>query len=636
MLTYIDRFLLLQLSTAAQVGLYSLAYNVSMVLNLFCASINTAWAPIYYDLADTPEGRAKLPRLTTVYASVVTALAIGYTLVAPDLLLVLANQRFHAAVSVVPVVAAGYYFFALYMVVSTPIFHRKKTMWAPIISGSRGGDQRGREPRADPAVRHVRRGLGDARRLPLHVPDRARALRSGSTRASTRTATWSVLIATYGISLAASIGLIEVHLPIVIDLLIKAALLPVLIGILILFKVTTIAEMRGALRRPRRRARFPRATRPSSRHARPKRSAASTDDTGFSPDNRPLTGAPAHRERGSWTTPRARSYSTCTGATGAAAPRRQARPATRTGSDMDLAGKRVLVTGADGFIGSHLSEALVAAGAQVRALALYNSFGTWGWLDTLPPDTLAALEVVSGDVRDPYGVRAAVRGVDVVFHLAALIAIPYSYHAPDSYVATNVQGTLNVLQAVRDLGVARLLVTSTSEVFGTARYVPIDEGHPRQGQSPYSATKIAADALAESFYRSFATPVTVVPALQHLRPAPVGPRGDPHDHRPARRRPPRDPPRRPASDPRPHLRRRHLRRLSRPGRLRRRGGPRRQHGQRARDLHRRSRAPPDRPHGPAGARSSATTSACDPPAPRSSVCWPTARSWPSSPAGIPP
>ena len=177
---------------------------------------------------------------------------------------------------------------------------------------------------------------------------------------------------------------------------------------------------------------------------------------------------------------------------------------------MDLAGRRVLVTGADGFIGSHLSEALLEAGARVRALALYNSFGTWGWLDTLSPETLAALEVVSGDVRDPYGVRAVVRGVDVIFHLAALIAIPYSYHAPDSYVATNVQGTLNVLQAVRDLGVERLLVTSTSEVFGTARYVPIDEGHPRQGQSPYSATKIAADALAESFYRSFATPVTVV------------------------------------------------------------------------------------------------------------------------------
>jgi NAD dependent epimerase/dehydratase len=177
---------------------------------------------------------------------------------------------------------------------------------------------------------------------------------------------------------------------------------------------------------------------------------------------------------------------------------------------MDLAGKRVLVTGADGFIGSHLSEALLEAGAQVRALALYNSFGTWGWLDALPPETLAALEVVSGDVRDPYGVRTVVRGVDVIFHLAALIAIPYSYHAPDSYVATNVQGTLNVLQAVRDLDVERLLVTSTSEVFGTARYVPIDESHPRQGQSPYSATKIAADALTESFYRSFATPVTVV------------------------------------------------------------------------------------------------------------------------------
>ncbi len=176
---------------------------------------------------------------------------------------------------------------------------------------------------------------------------------------------------------------------------------------------------------------------------------------------------------------------------------------------MDLAGKRVLVTGADGFIGSHLTEALLEAGCGVRALALYNSFGTWGWLDALPPATLDAIEVITGDVRDPHGVRAALGGVDVVFHLAALIAIPYSYHSPDSYVDTNVHGTLNVLQAARDLGTERVLVTSTSEVFGTARYVPIDEGHPRQGQSPYSATKIAADALAEAFHRSFELPVTV-------------------------------------------------------------------------------------------------------------------------------
>ncbi|MGD0997854.1 MAG: SDR family NAD(P)-dependent oxidoreductase [Thermoleophilia bacterium] len=176
---------------------------------------------------------------------------------------------------------------------------------------------------------------------------------------------------------------------------------------------------------------------------------------------------------------------------------------------MDLAGKRTLVTGADGFIGSHLAEALLEAGCDVRALALYNSFGAWGWLDSLPRPTLDSIAVVTGDVRDPHGVRTALRGVDVVFHLAALIAIPYSYHSPDSYLDTNVRGTLNVLQAARDLETERVLVTSTSEVFGTARYAPIDESHPRQGQSPYSATKIAADALAEAFHRSFGLPVTV-------------------------------------------------------------------------------------------------------------------------------
>jgi len=176
---------------------------------------------------------------------------------------------------------------------------------------------------------------------------------------------------------------------------------------------------------------------------------------------------------------------------------------------MELAGKRVLVTGADGFIGSHLTEALLDAQAQVRALTLYNSFGSWGWLDTLPQPALEAVDVVMSDVRDPHGVRAAMRGVDVVFHLAALIAIPYSYQSPDGYVDTNVHGTLNVLQAARDLETARVVVTSTSEVFGTAQYVPIDEAHPRQAQSPYSATKIAADALAASFYRSFELPVVV-------------------------------------------------------------------------------------------------------------------------------
>ena len=176
---------------------------------------------------------------------------------------------------------------------------------------------------------------------------------------------------------------------------------------------------------------------------------------------------------------------------------------------MDLAGKRVLVTGADGFIGSHLAEALLEAGATVRALTLYNSFGTWGWLDTLPGPTLDSIEVLPGDVRDPHGVRAALRDVDVAFHLAALIAIPYSYRSPDSYVDTNVRGTLNILQGALDLGTERVLVTSTSEVFGTALRVPIDERHPRQGQSPYSATKIAADAMAEAFHRSFELPVTI-------------------------------------------------------------------------------------------------------------------------------
>ena len=172
--------------------------------------------------------------------------------------------------------------------------------------------------------------------------------------------------------------------------------------------------------------------------------------------------------------------------------------------------KKVLVTGADGFIGSHLAEELVRAGYDVRALAVYNSFNTWGWLDTLPADIMSGMEVVCGDIRDPNGVRTMIKGVDSVFHLAALIAIPFSYHSPDSYVDTNIKGTLNVLQAARELGTSRVLVTSTSEVYGTAKYVPIDEKHPFQGQSPYSATKIGADRLAESFYRAFGLPVTIV------------------------------------------------------------------------------------------------------------------------------
>jgi len=170
----------------------------------------------------------------------------------------------------------------------------------------------------------------------------------------------------------------------------------------------------------------------------------------------------------------------------------------------------ILVTGADGFIGSHLTEELVKQGYKVRAFAYYNSFNTWGWLDTLPKDIMDSVEVFTGDIRDPNGVREAMKGCDAVFHLAALIAIPFSYHSPDAYVDTNIKGTLNVLQAARQLETERVLVTSTSEVYGTAQYVPIDEKHPYQGQSPYSATKIGADRLAESFYRSFNLPVTIV------------------------------------------------------------------------------------------------------------------------------
>lgn len=171
---------------------------------------------------------------------------------------------------------------------------------------------------------------------------------------------------------------------------------------------------------------------------------------------------------------------------------------------------KILVTGADGFIGSHLTEELVKKGYQVKAFVLYNSFNTWGWLDTLPKEVLDKIEIFQGDVRDPNGVKEAMKGVDAVFHLAALIAIPFSYHSPDTYVDTNIKGTLNVLQAARELNTKRVLVTSTSEVYGTAQYVPIDEKHPFQGQSPYSATKIGADRLAESFYRSFNLPVTIV------------------------------------------------------------------------------------------------------------------------------
>ncbi|PJJ27104.1 NAD-dependent 4,6-dehydratase LegB [Lacrimispora celerecrescens] len=172
--------------------------------------------------------------------------------------------------------------------------------------------------------------------------------------------------------------------------------------------------------------------------------------------------------------------------------------------------KKVLVTGADGFIGSHLTETLVERGYDVRAFTFYNSFNTWGWLDSLPDEIKKEIEVHPGDIRDPNGVRNAMTGIESVFHLAALIAIPFSYHSPDSYVDTNIKGTLNVLQAARSLGTDKVLITSTSEVYGSAKYVPIDESHPFQGQSPYSATKIGADRLAEAFYRSFSLPVSIV------------------------------------------------------------------------------------------------------------------------------
>ncbi len=168
-----------------------------------------------------------------------------------------------------------------------------------------------------------------------------------------------------------------------------------------------------------------------------------------------------------------------------------------------------MVTGADGFIGSHLVEALLSEGCCVKAFTYYNSFNSWGWLDTFSREKLEKIEIFTGDIRDPNGVRTAVKGTDVIFHLAALIAIPFSYHSPDSYIDTNVKGTLNVLQACRDYDVEKVIVTSTSEVYGTAKYVPIDEKHPLQGQSPYSASKIGSDKITESFYCSFETPVVL-------------------------------------------------------------------------------------------------------------------------------
>jgi dTDP-glucose 4,6-dehydratase len=177
---------------------------------------------------------------------------------------------------------------------------------------------------------------------------------------------------------------------------------------------------------------------------------------------------------------------------------------------MKLESKKILVTGADGFIGSHLVELLVREGYEVKAFCLYNSFGSWGWLDQVDDDVKGKFEVFLGDIRDPNGVRVAMKGCDLVLHLAALIAIPYSYHSPDTYVETNIRGTLNVLQAARDLSVQKIVHTSTSEVYGTAQFVPITEDHPLQGQSPYSASKIGADQMAMAFYRSFDTPVAII------------------------------------------------------------------------------------------------------------------------------
>jgi len=177
---------------------------------------------------------------------------------------------------------------------------------------------------------------------------------------------------------------------------------------------------------------------------------------------------------------------------------------------MDLKNKKILVTGADGFIGSHLTEELVRNGCDVRAFVLYNSFNSWGWLDHSDPEIVKSLDVFSGDIRDPHGVKKAMEGCAIVMHLAALIAIPYSYHSPDTYVDTNVKGTVNIVQAARELRVEKVVHTSTSEVYGTAQFVPITEDHPLQGQSPYSASKIGADQIAMSFYTSFNTPVSII------------------------------------------------------------------------------------------------------------------------------
>ena len=177
---------------------------------------------------------------------------------------------------------------------------------------------------------------------------------------------------------------------------------------------------------------------------------------------------------------------------------------------MKLENKKILVTGSDGFIGSHLTEKLVKKGCRVKAFVFYNSFNSWGWLDHLPRDVKNQVEIFAGDIRDPFGVNEAAKGCDIAFHLAALIAIPYSYHSPATYIDTNIKGTLNVMQAARTHGIEKIIHTSTSEVYGTARFVPITEDHPLQGQSPYSASKIGADQIAWSFFTSFNLPVATL------------------------------------------------------------------------------------------------------------------------------
>ena len=281
---------------------------------------------------------------------------------------------------------------------------------------------------------------------------------------------------------------------------------------------------------------------------------------------------------------------------------------------------KILVTGADGFIGSHLVEELVRSGRDVRAFVLYNSFDKWGWLDTVPEDVRASLDVVMGDVRDPNGVRTAMKGCDCVLHLAALIGIPYSYHAADSYVDVNIRGTLNVVQAARELGLSKVVVTSTSEVYGTAQFVPITEEHPLVGQSPYAATKIGADQVALSFYRSFGTPVAVArpfntygprQSSRAVIPTVITQLAERQQHRASSARSTRR-----ATSISCRHGARHHRGPRQPGRDRRGH----QYRQRLRDQRRRHRGADRRGHGARPSRSNARTSGCGRPRARSSGC----------------